>query len=233
MAAAWPFLVRLIVLAVLGLGMLAFGGRASLVLVVVGGFVVTVWDLHRRAATDRGAFIRGALSAWIELVIAAAGLSAVFLLTRFGERIIGEDIAGNSTAARWQSFDIFRLLDFNSMITGYDAATIDAMTRLIGLENLENFWVYMLILLGFAGYVVWLPAFLAGMKGLWRVSGAVGRVILLCFLLTASTTDTLAHKGSIVSVAFAFVIGAQCLERRRVIRGRHDTGAISAPGLAF
>jgi hypothetical protein len=233
MAAAWPFLVRLILLAVLGLGMLAFSGRASLVLVMVGGVMVAVWDLHRRAATDRGAFIRGALSGWIELVIAMAGLSAVLLLTTFGERIFGEELAGSSTAARWQSFDIFRLVNVNSMIAGYDATSIDAMTKAIDLQNLENFWIYMLILLGFAGYVVWLPAFLAGMKGLWRLSGFVGRVILLCFLLTASTTDALAHKGSIVSVAFAFVIGAECLERRRVIRDRHAAGAASATGLAF
>jgi hypothetical protein len=42
----------------------------------------------------------------------------------------------------------------------------------------------------------------------------------------------LAKKGSIVSVAFAFVIGADCLERRRVPQDRRDPGIAQAAGLA-
>jgi hypothetical protein len=231
MAASWPFPVRLVLLAIVGLGMLAFGGRVSLVLVLVGGAIVTVGDLHRRAATDRGAFIRGALAGWIALVVAAAGLSTVFLLTTFGERIFGEEFAGSSTAARWQVFDVFGLVDLDSLIAGYDATSIDAMVKVLDLEQLENFWIHMLILLGFVGYLAWLPAFLAGMTGLWRRAGFVGRVILICFLLTASTTNALAKKGSMVSVAFAFVIGADCLERRRVLQDRRDPGIAPATGL--
>jgi hypothetical protein len=220
----WPRPLAGIVLAVLGLGLLAFGGRVSLVVGLAGCLLTAAWECRAAVRQNPPVFIRLALLSSMALIAVLACLGALLALTNFGQRIYAEDLAGSSSLSRWQLFQIFNMIDLNSLIAGYQSETIDAMAHSIGLVTIENFWLNLLILLGFAGYVIWLPGFLAGHCSVWRQAGFTGRVLVLTFLLMASSTNGLAKKGTIMSVGFAFAICIGAHERRAA------TDAVIRPG---
>jgi hypothetical protein len=221
-AADWGWRTRASLLGILFLGMLAFGGRTALVVAFLGCMAIGAWELSSRTRRDQSVFVPAALMTGTGLVAAGVAISSIFALTRFGERIRSEELAGSSSMSRWQLFHIFDMTDWNTLVGGYPAASIDTMARMLNLEGgIENFWVYMLMFLGFAGYAVWLPAFLAAQRFLWRMSGFGGRVLLLAFLVMATSNNGIAKKGTLMSIAAGMILGVRCFQRE------HEASAAS------
>jgi hypothetical protein len=211
----WPRIVCFGFLLLFTMALLAFGGRTALVIAGAGVVALAVHALHTSARAADGTFVRTLLGAFVALIAGAVTFAAVFTTTNLGGRIREGLLGGDSsTAARLQLFDIFKLTDLDGLLGGYSATTIDAMATVIGLLAVENFWIYLLLFLGVIGFAVWLPAFLAGLAGLWRHVGFAGRVLLVCVVIVASANNSLGKKDTVLAIAFALVIGIGAAERR-------------------
>ena len=219
-AAPWPMLVRVGLLSVLGMGLFAFGGRAALIVSALGCMLIIGRELRQSASTDPRVFGRKVLVLTMTTLVVLVTVAFVFGLTGFGARIRAGEIADSSSAARLQVFEIFKLTDLEGLLGGYSAKSIDAMAKVSGLIAVENFWVYQLLFLGLIGFVIWLPAFISGLASVWHHAGFAGRVIVVCFLLIASSNNSLAKKDSSLSLAFAFAIAAAVPEWRAMRAGR-------------
>lgn len=210
-AAPWPLLLRTAVIGPLAMSMLAFGGRTALIVALFGCLVLLVWDFADRLRRRPDAAIREFWLSIALLLIAAAILAIVFGETNFGGRIRAGDFTDSSSEARLQLFNIFRLVDLEGFLAGYNADIIDRMTKVTGLIAIENFWVFNLLFLGVIGFALWLGSFLCALGAVWQRSGHAARIILLAFLLIASSNNSLATKNSALSIAFAFLFGTSAI----------------------
>jgi len=205
----WPAVIRAGFIAVFAIALLAFGGRTAFAMAGAGLIALAVRAMATTARRDSAAFIRQAIAAFVVITGVVVSTIAIVTLTDFGTRIMdGSFGADSSSEARLQVFQIFAQADGAELLTGYSGETIDAMTSVVGLIAIENFWIYMFLFLGLLGSLIWLPAMLAAVSGLWRQAGFAGRVILVCGMIAASGNNSLAKKDSSLAVLFAFVIGS-------------------------
>jgi hypothetical protein len=204
----WPAVIRAGFITVFAIALLAFGGRTAFAMAGAGLIALAVRAMAATARRDSAAFIRQAIAAFVVITGVVVSAIAIVAMTDFGSRIVdGSFGADSSSAARLQVFQIFAQADGADLLTGYSGETIDAMTSVIGLIAIENFWLYMFLFLGLIGSLIWLPAMLTALSGLWRQAGFAGRVVLVCGMIAASGNNSLAKKDSSLAVLFAFVIG--------------------------
>ena len=195
------------------MGMLAFGGRTALIVALLGSAIILLLDVSSRLRRRPDATVREVWAGLALLLLGAAVLGFVFSATGFGGRIRAGDFNDFSSAARFQLFNIFKLVDVEGFFAGYDAKTIDRMTRISGLLAIENFWVFNFLFLGGIGFLLWLVALTGALVHVWWRSRLPIRVMLVAFLIIASSNNSLAKKDSSLSIAFTFLFAADVMVR--------------------
>ncbi|SDX36882.1 hypothetical protein SAMN05421681_10523 [Lysobacter enzymogenes] len=203
-----PSLRRWALCGLLVLALLAFGGRASFLLSASALLVQAV--LRARAGLRAGRYgylhIVGALL--VGLIAAPAAAAAVWK-SGLGARIFQGLYLDDSASVRLRIFEVFDHLDGYDLLFGIAPQQIQELALRIGLsqnlEAIENFWLFMLLLLGVFGFLVFAAGLGAGLYWLWRCAGSGARWALLVFLITASTTNSLASKTSALVLLFALL----------------------------
>ncbi|MBV9785943.1 MAG: VpsF family polysaccharide biosynthesis protein, partial [Acidisphaera sp.] len=195
--------VTAILLPILMVGLLGFGGRAALGVTVL--FLV-VWGA--------AALLRRALDRSLRRVHAVLVLGSVLLLpaltavllakTSIGERIVLRFYWDSSAQARSVQWHVLGLLSPRQVLFGMDYAGIGQLVAQLGLRfeitDIENFWLLMFLHVGAVGYGLFLAGFLALLMGQWRRAPLAGRLMLLAVLAVASSSNSLARKSAILTI---------------------------------
>jgi hypothetical protein len=182
----------------LGLGLLTFGSRSALAGLLLYLLLGLLPVLSR---TLRGGYgytqITGGL---LGAAVGAAALAGVVAATGLGERIFKNLTWDNSAQVRVRSWDVLQYVRDADLWFGIAVPRIDSIALRVGIdpryEAIENFWLYLLLLLGVAGMVVFVVGLGCLLLHLWRLSSAPIRAALVIFLVLASGANTLASKST-------------------------------------
>ncbi|ALN92616.1 VpsF family polysaccharide biosynthesis protein [Lysobacter gummosus] len=192
------------------LALLAFGGRTS--------FLLTVMALLAYATVNAGQGLRAGRYGYLHIVgscvaalFALPALAALVWSSGLGERIFEGLYLDDSATVRFRIFSVFDYLDLYDVLFGISPAQIQELSARIGLsrnlEAIENFWLFMLLQLGVFGFATFVIGLFSGLWLLWRRAGTGARWTLLVFVITASTTNSLASKTSALTLLFAMLCG--------------------------
>ncbi len=217
-----PFLVRSVMLPLMGLGLLAFGGRTALVLSVLLFGAWQAWELGRRLLQRR-------LTAADVLLVPALGvlvpLLALVVLTQtsLGERIATHFYWDESAQVRSVQWNIVGMMEPRELLFGMTLEAQERATHQLGLawriQVIENFWLLLFLYLGAIGFALFAAGFALMLGWTWRRGAANGRLMLLGVLLAASTSNSLGRKANILTVLVPAVMSTAFLAEPRRRRG--------------
>jgi hypothetical protein len=210
----WPGRWRAAVSVLLALALLSYGGRSAIGVALAFGLVAAL-AIARRVL--RGAYsylqVTGGLLA---LVAGATALAAVVAATGLGERFFKNLKWDNSAAVRLRIWDMPELLHDFELWVGISVPQIEHLALRVGLdlryEAVENFWLYLLLLLGVVGFIPFVAGIAALAVHLWRIAAAPMRLALVAYFVLASGANTLASKSNSL-LLLTLVI--QCAAARR------------------
>jgi hypothetical protein len=197
-------------LAVLLLGLLAFGGRTALVVTVVlllgwGVVALTTSIVHK--TMERHA-------ALVMAVGVPLGLSALVLVALgpdLGARVLGTLYWDDSADSRLLVFRIFDYIDTTSLILGISPEGIDQLLFYLRSTTtvyyIENGWLWLLLQFGFVGFGILVPPLLWLLGALARRGGTPTRLVVLAFLVICSSNNTLATKTQDFALLMAVLLG--------------------------
>lgn len=217
---------RGVLLLLMVLAMLSFGGRSSTAAVVgLYGLAAVVLVVRQvlRGGVSYVQWLLGLLTVLTGLLL----LVGVVLGTGLGERIFANLTWDNSANVRllaWRALDHLDAIDWWVGIS--PARTAEVADR-IGLdldyEAIENFWIALLMQVGLLGFLPFLAGLACGVAHVWRVAPAAMRLGIVLFFVVGSGANTLASKTNALLLLFvtaqaaATVVGPQRL-RRTVVR---------------
>ncbi len=207
--------------ALLGLALLAFGGRTSFVLTVAALAAWGAFAGWRGLRAGRYGYLH-ALGAAIAAIFAAPPAALAVWGSGLGQRIFQGLYLDESATVRLRIFAVLDHLDASELAFGIAPAQIQALAARVGLdaqlEAIENFWLFMLLQLGAFGFAVFAAGLLCGLWMLWRQGGAGVRWAVLVFLVTASSTNSLASKTSALTLLFALCCALGAGQAQRAAR---------------
>jgi MFS family permease len=205
----WRLHWRMAAAAVMVLAIFSFGSRSVLAGLAVYGVVLVlpmVWRLLR------GGY--GYLQVTGGLVAAALGvtlLSAAVMVTGVGDRIFKNLTWDNSANVRVRVWQVLDYLHDEALWFGMPIPRIDQIALRVGIdpqyEAIENFWLYMLLLLGIVGFALFVGGLACLVWHMWRIAQVPLRTGVLVFFAVASGANTLSSKGMIL-VMLAMVVQA-------------------------
>lgn len=175
--------------------LIAFGGRTALVLT---GAVVGVGSL--RAIAD---FLRGrpfdmrlAIAAALAAPLVAAALATIWFtggLDPLLERFVNDYGSAETRVVVFELFDAFPPQD---ILLGPDAERLTSLLSTLGIEyGIENPWLGLIFQYGALMTLVFLFGFFALVHELWRRSKSYGAVMVIIFLVQASSSASLSVKS--------------------------------------
>lgn len=220
------FLCRYGYLVLLGLGLIAFGGRAAM---ATGILCLVLLALSRfwRSVLRRQCSLRLlAVFGCVTLMVGCAGV-AVFGLG-VGQRLGAHLYWDPSAQVRVNQWQVLGLIDAQQMAFGVSRhdlmALLEPMRLSHGVPVIENFWLLMFLNLGLSAF----PLFVAGFACLlvWCVRQADGRAmpLVLATLATASASNSLGRKSALLLV----LVAAACsMVGQHPRRGSSGAGTIS------
>jgi hypothetical protein len=196
---------RYVVVSLLTIGLLAFGGRT--------GFLVAAIVLMFYLATRVLAGIKAGrwsylqlLGSVISLSICAGLLTAFITLTGIGDRIFAHLYFDNSATYRLRDFEALQYMSTEDLLFGIPPADIARVAEAIfhGREaTIENFWLIMLMQFGAFGLLAFACALLGLALSMFRRAGTGGRLAIVVFLLVASSNNSIAAKTCSMTILFA------------------------------
>lgn len=190
---------RLVLFALQCLALVAFGGRSGMVVTLVlgGGYLVVA--AHRALSSGRIPLLAVAAVALIltMLPIALGGLAVSGFFSTLTDRFV-ED--GGSANARVKMFDIFSYLPASDIIFGPDAAFVDSVRRINGLEwGIENPIVRTLL---YQGALITVLQTIAVTWFLFEIAKFTRRGILLPllgFVILLNTAESIGAKTTLLT----------------------------------
>ena len=207
----WGLAGRLALTALLALALLSFGGRSAIAAAALYG-LLALGPLLGRVMTGRYSYrqISGGLLALMAGCAAMVGLVAA---TGLGERFFKNLKWDNSAAVRLRIYDMLDHAHDADLWVGVSLQQIEHIAQRVGLdlryEAVENFWLYLLLLLGAVGFVPFVLGIGALLAHLWRIAGPALRMGLVAFVVLASGANTLASKSvSLLLLTLAVQCGA-------------------------
>ena len=211
---------KLVICVLFMLALLAFGGRTS---VGLDSLALLLYGARRAAAGLR----RGdhgylpILSVAIAVIFVVPVAAALVWESGLGDRIFEGLYLDDSAAVRLRIYHVFDFTSATDLLFGLSPERIVALSARIGLdptyEAIENFWLLMLLQLGVPVFVVFSTGLLSGLYLLWLRSGSGGRLALLVFVATASTTNSLAAKTASLTMLFSILFCTAAIVRGAVM----------------
>ena len=211
--------VRLFLIALCLCAMVAFGGRASLVLVLVAlclfGLTAAVRRVMAGQPMPTGEIAVVFLAVpFLAVAVALAAQGGFF--DRLIERFIDDQGSANARLLMW---DLFTPLSWTDIMFGPDPAVVQLNQHLLGIDlGIESFWVSLTLA---HGLIVATVLFCGVALLCWRLiaSGAIGAVpILLYFFTVASTSTSLSSKTTSLGLVTMLIL--VLLERPAARRGQ-------------
>jgi hypothetical protein len=209
-------------LVLMGLGLVAFGGRAA----ITASLLIVAWlgaGSARRAVLTRRVPMQSVVAFPLALCIGAAACLAIYG-SGLGGRLGRHFYWDASAQVRLDQWNVLGLLNLQQLLFG--AARKDLLALLeplrvaYGVPVIENFWLLMFLSLGVLGF----PFFLAGLASLlcWCARRGNGRGLLMVMAITAiaSTSNSLGRKSSLllILVAAASSMPAAASSRKPVLQ---------------
>ncbi len=210
---AWPW--RMLVITLLALSLLSFGGRTSL---LVGGGVygvATCVALIRRLLAGRFTYLQ-LTGGSVGVALAGALMAFIVVSTGLGDRFFQNFAWDNSASVRfqiWHTLDHFSGLD---LWLGLPIQGIDHLAEKVGLdmrfEAIENFWLYQLLLLGLVGFVPFVLGLVLLIVHLVRRAQPMLWLAVVVYFVVASGTNSLASKT--ISLLLLTVMVHACVNKK-------------------
>lgn len=223
--------VRLPLLALLAVSMVAFGGRASLVLSFAGLFVSASVGAARRLAAGHRLLSPRALGTGLIALPVVASVAGVAAASGFFDRLVGRFVADAGSAnARVVMWDLFDPLSLSEILLGPDPVVVTLWQHLLGIEfGIESFWVALSLAYGL---VVASMLFCGlGLLG-WRLIALRGRGaagVLVFFFAVASTSTSLSSKTT--GLALVVLVIVLLLEGERAANAPLSSSAADSSAL--
>ncbi len=221
----WSSVWKAFVMVVLMLGLLAFGGRTSVVLVVLlygSYFAVRVCSSVVRGRLSYLQLTGGSVA----LLAALTTMGGVVAASGIGGRIFNNLKIDSSASVRLRVWDAFSYLSDVDMWVGISPAAIDQISIRMGLdpdyEAIENFWIYLFMQFGVIGFVPFLIGLGCLAVVLFKGATPPMRMAMLLYLLVSSTANTLASKTVSLLLLVLVIFGGAAFRPRvqgRLIRG--------------
>jgi hypothetical protein len=172
----------------------------------------------------------------IALVVIPLFMWVVATQTAAGERLITHMYWDESAQNRAVQFQVLGNMTPRELLFGTNFDRIVQIIYQIGLSvpfnEIEDFWLVILVQVGIFGFVVFAAGFLVFVVRLWKISSAPGRVILVLVLLIASTSNSLGRKSNVLTIAVATILAANAF-RRPELRAALPASVPARAGSAF
>lgn len=226
-ALPWALRWRVVAAVLLCLALLSFGGRTSLVMgaLVYGSAGAAI--LLARMARGRFSYLQ-MTGGSVGLLLGMALIAAVVLGTGLGDRVFHNFTWDNSADVRFLAWQTLTHFGGTDVWMGLPIDGIDHLAERVGIdmryEAIENFWVYMLLLLGITGFLPFvlglamLAVHLIQRSGLWQ------SLAVLVYVVVASGTNSLASKTISLLVLTVLVLTSAPDRAPRTARQPAPTG---------
>jgi len=217
-----PALLRLPLIAFCLGSLMAFGGRTALVtvLLTMGGYaVLEIVRILRGKRTS----LPMAIGALCLLFVAAAGIFAMLDLGTFDKMLLRFSSDKGSTLARYATFDLLSRFDWRELVLGPNPSRASALQNQLGLKyGIENFWIASIVQFGLL-HTILLTFGLIGLFAeiLRRASGAVWAIVLLVFVVAASSVSF--SSKNIQLAQFILLITLLLPRHRRIVAPMEST----------
>lgn len=204
---------KLIAAAVYMGGLVAFGGRAALLLSVVSMVPIAGNAIREQSKTMTLAKMCIVIAAVIILpIIFVAGLVAL-LNSQMGERLMSfSSFNDNSAEARVLVVHVFDYMSTADVFFGIPGDRIEDICYQMGLtlpvSDVENPWLLMFMLLGAIMFCLWLPTTLVFAWTLMKDKPFALKVMVLAYYITVSTSNSFGRKDSLYTIMTAIVVCA-------------------------
>jgi hypothetical protein len=197
---------------VLGLSLIAFGGRSALAVVLgLEAVSVPIWTVRRLVRRDYSyqQFV-GSVMAGIFL----AGAAIITLTTAGqGTRVLSGLHWDESANTRVIGLRILDMVSPSEIIFGIGQQGIlersERLASYYGIIGLENSWLLLMLIFGVAGLLVFLTALIAWLREILAGAPATAYLAVLGYLMIASTNNTLAAKDSSLIQLVILLYGAR------------------------
>ncbi len=211
-AVSRPVRVALFVLNLAALN--AFGGRVAFVLAMLLLSGIAAW---RFLGVLRGARFAPSTAAFISLAL-PVGLAVVALLYDAGafDRFLTRFVSDKGSAeARLIMLELFRSIPERELVFGPNAAQVAQLMRMEGLVGLESFWVAFVLSYGLAVSLLFFSGLFAFLWDLVKTTSPRAMVLVLFFLLEATTSVSVSAKTTTFAMMVFIVM---VMLRRRADR---------------
>ena len=191
--------------------LVTFGGRAGLVISVVLGGAQMLWAAHRRLRSGRISLPVAAVAVLLLTILplVAGGLVAGGFFDRLLQRFTDD---GGSAYARVLMFELFDRISIGDLLMGPDAAYMDSIRRLAGLEwGIENPIIRTMLYQGLIMTALLTVAVVLFLSEIVRISRPGMAMPMLAFALLLSTSESIGGKTTMLT---KFGISILCLYRR-------------------
>ena len=185
-----PLLIRLPLIAFCLASLMAFGGRTSLVTVLVVLGLIGAFEAIRLIQGKRTQ-LPAAILAICVLFAAGAIVFAALDLGIFDKMLLRFSSDKGSALARFATFNLLSHFDWHELILGPNPVRVNALQSQLGLNyGIENFWISAIVQFGLIHTVVLTIGLICFfVELLRRSSAAVWAIVLLIIVIAASSVS--------------------------------------------
>jgi hypothetical protein len=197
-----PVWRRVLLILLLWIGTLAFGGRTGFVLSTVVYLTYLLSYLVRSTMQGRFSYLQLTGGGVVGL-FGSAMLALAIVASGIGDRIFKSLTMDASAAVRFRVWSLFDYLSGQDMLIGISPDRIANLSARIGLgasEAVENFWLLLFLQLGWIGFVPFVMAMALLFVWCWKNASTPMRLATLVFFAVASSNNSLATKTVAVTM---------------------------------
>lgn len=188
-------------------GMIAFGGRSSLVVMLLFVAVAAGRQLALFGAGARKISMPKAALVAVALPLLCGAVAAI-AQGGFFDLLAGRFADDNGSAqARIVMLHLFEVISLPDLMFGPDQSYIHSLQQLEGIEyGLESFWLATILGYGLIVSLIFFSGIFAFVYELAKASTAGGAQVLLFFFIIASTSVSLSAKTHVFGLVVAIIL---------------------------
>lgn len=206
----WSFVTRSLIIFLMLLAILSFGGRGSLGAIVTGIVIYLGVAAFLNKTTTFNAKIGNVLTFYVGLIILTSVLSFIIFETGIGSPIASRLMMDSSIEARFNSLSMINYFGHSEILWGIRPESFASSIENSGVVTVvENFWVVLLLRLGLPLFAVFIASFFYLLYQTIKQGAWIDGIIALVFLLAASTNNSLSTKNTSLAVFLILVIGTR------------------------
>ena len=203
----WALSRKLFIAGSFVVAILAFGARGGLMIGLLTfaiGIIFAGYLLLLRKEMALANLMPVPWVAFLGLLI----VTVLLFATDFGARIIERGLTDDSAESRITSFNILSYLSSEQIWNGIDFSHYQLLLeKYPDLNIIENFWINLLVSFGIPLFVIFVISFLWFIYGLQKNQSILIKLSVLCFLLVASTNNSLSTKTSALTIFSITIYG--------------------------